>query len=136
MNPVYNSHVLMLYILLDKTNTNKFSFYEFVFDLIVKDFESKVLTKSLSFKQPVHFFERLLYMCYQFAFCLQPISWRISIICAALGGLYALHLYNTMKNQELSKTLSKQLIFVYLLEVHVSICSFWLARSHYMYLFL
>ena len=43
MNPVYNSHVLMLYILLDKTNTNKLSFYEFGFDLIAKGFESKLL---------------------------------------------------------------------------------------------
>ena len=44
MNPVYNSHVLMLYILLDKTNTNKFSFYEFGFDLIGKGFEYNLCT--------------------------------------------------------------------------------------------
>ncbi|XP_078336222.1 protein SCO1 homolog, mitochondrial-like isoform X2 [Crassostrea virginica] len=37
-----------------------------------------------------------------------PISWRISIICAALGGLYALHLYNTMKNQELREAREKR----------------------------
>lgn len=37
-----------------------------------------------------------------------PISWRISIVCAILGGLYALHLYNTMKNQDLREAREKR----------------------------
>lgn len=46
MNPVKNSHVLMLYILLDKTNTNKFNFYEFGFDLIVKSFNHVIVLQT------------------------------------------------------------------------------------------
>ncbi|XP_061197093.1 protein SCO1 homolog, mitochondrial-like [Saccostrea echinata] len=37
-----------------------------------------------------------------------PISWRISVIFAIVGGLYAIHLYNTMKNQELREAKRKR----------------------------